>query len=163
MALTGCASWFESEPEVTEQPSSPPSVALISQAYTASTEQMVQRAVELAVQSSNIETRKDDAVADRQIKKDGTLEVVRVSAWAMGVGFIVFLAGGVIPGGRAAGGWTIALGAAIATLAPWLNDILGDDQVRIAGYAAFSILAGAVALGGSWWFLDMVRDAVRRK
>lgn len=109
--------------------------------------------------------RSADQASDRGIKEAALYEVVRYAAWAMGAGFFVFLLGGFlpIPGLRTAGASTVALGAAIATLAPWLNDLLGDQDVRLAGYAAFSILAIAFAAGGAWWFLDKVRDETRRR
>lgn len=115
-------------------------------------------------QGAAIIERSADAASARDIKEAALLEVVRYSAWAMALGFVAFLLGGFlpIPGIRAAGGWTVALGAAIATLSPWLNDLLGQERVRVAGYVAFSILALALAAGGAWWFIDKVKDEVEK-
>lgn len=175
LALTGCASWFEPSDEevVTQAPvtyapaATPadfgwpaiPSLAEVSrQIATSPLPNAVKDAAKIVEGSA-------DAAVDRSVKHGALVDVVRVSAWAMGLGFLVFLFGGFIPlpGMRAAGGWTVALGAAIATLAPWLNDFLGDSEVRWAGYAAFGILAVALSIGGSWWFLDKVRDLTRKR
>lgn len=120
---------------------------------------------EAVAQGAAIVERSADAASARDIKEAALLEVVRYAAWAMALGFVAFLAGGFlpIPGIRAAGGWTVALGAAIATLAPWLNDLLGQERVRVAGYIAFSILALALAAGGAWWFIDKVKDEVEKE
>lgn len=127
-------------------------------AASPSTPSAVTRAAEIVERSA-------DAASARDIKEAALLEVVRYAAWAMALGFVAFLAGGFlpIPGIRAAGGWTVALGAAIATLAPWLNDLLGQERVRVAGYIAFSILALALAAGGAWWFIDKVKDEVEKE
>ena len=115
--------------------------------------------------AAEIVERSADAASARDIKEAALYEVVRMSAWAMGLGFLAFLLGGFLPlpGIRSAGGWTVALGAAIATGAPWLNDLLGTENARIAGWFAFAILAFALAGGAAWWFLDKVRDAAAKE
>ena len=128
------------------------------------TAQVAKVGQDAVAQGAAIIERSADAASARDIKEAALLEVVRYSAWAMALGFVAFLLGGFlpIPGIRAAGGWTVALGAAIATLSPWLNDLLGQERVRVAGYVAFSILALALAAGGAWWFIDKVKDEVEK-
>lgn len=179
VALTGCASWFtpsrvteaaqSSQISVTPVPQplprpadlglwpAIPELKVVVAEVKAASPEVVKQAVEI------VETSADKASV-RDIKEAALYEVVRYAAWAMGLGFLAFLFGGFlpIPGIRTAGGWTVALGAAIATLAPWLNGLLGNERVQLAGYAAFAILAIAFALGGAWWFLDKVRDETRR-
>lgn len=123
-----------------------------------STPSAVTRAAEIVERSA-------DAASARDIKEAALFEVVRMSAWAMGLGFLCFLLGGFLPfpGIRTAGGWTVALGAAIATLAPWLNDLLGTENARVVGWFAFALLAFALAGGAAWWFLDKVRDAAAKE
>jgi len=177
LALTGCASWFKpsSADQAAQLPATAqattlparqvdlglwpaiPSLETVAAQVAQSTPAVIKQAVDIVERSA-------DAASARDIKEAALYEVVRYAAWAMGAGFLVFLLGGFvpIPGIRAAGGWTVALGAAIATLAPWLNEFLGNERVRLAGYAAFSILALAISAGGAWWFLDKVRDETRR-
>lgn len=170
LLLTGCASWFESpvkevkaDPLVTVKPLDLPQPA-IPNFLNVSKQISEMRLPGYAKDAAKIVENSADAAIDRAAKQGAIVDVVRVAAWAMGLGFLVFLFGGFIPlpGMRAAGGWTVALGATIATLAPWLNDFLGDTEVRWAGYAAFSILAISLSIGGAWWFLDKVRDLTRR-
>lgn len=115
--------------------------------------------------AAEIVERSADAASARDIKEAALFEVVRMSAWAMGLGFLCFLLGGFLPfpGIRTAGGWTVALGAAIATLAPWLNDLLGTENARVVGWFAFALLAFAIAGGAAWWFLDKVKDAAAKE
>ena len=137
-----------------------PDLASVAQAIAAnpSTPSAVTRAAEIVERSA-------DAASARDIKEAALFEVVRMSAWAMGLGFLCFLLGGFLPfpGIRTAGGWTVALGAAIATLAPWLNDLLGTENARVVGWFAFALLAFALAGGAAWWFLDKVRDAASKE
>lgn len=180
LTLTGCASWFKPS-KVAEAVSPPPAPVSSLPALPSRPEglglwpaipsfEVVARQIaessapSVVKQAAEIVERSADNASVRDIKEAGLYEVVRYAAWAMGLGFLAFLMGGFlpIPGIRAAGAWTVALGAAIATLAPWLNGLLGNERVQLAGYAAFSILALALAVGGSWWFLDKVRDSTRK-
>lgn len=179
LALTGCASWFR--PSKVAEAATPSQVSATSiplpQPRPADlglwpaipdlksvSKQIVESSPDVVRQAADIVERSSDNASARDIKEDALYQVVRMSAWAMGLGFLAFLLGGIlpIPGIRTAGAWTVGLGAAIATLAPWLNGFLGNERVQLAGYAAFSILALALSVGGSWWFLDKVKDLTRR-
>lgn len=180
-SLTGCA-WFgrTATPdeihippvEAVKPPSTPPvsrpadlslwpaipDLQVVAKEIVAASPKVVQQAAAVVERSA-------DNASVRDIKEDALYQVVRMSAWAMGLGFLVFLLGGFLPfpGIRTAGGWTVALGAAIATLAPWLNDLLGTENARIVGWFAFALLAFALAGGAAWWFLDKVRDAAAKE
>jgi len=126
------------------------------------------RSVELARESAALAKADADAAANRARLASSVSEVTRLSSWAMGLGFAVFI-GSSIPflapwlgSLRKAAGLTVALGAAVATLAPWLADLLGHEQVLYAGYAAFAIIALSASVAAGWYILDAVRDAVRK-
>ena len=165
IALSGCAFWrTDAKRNVQKEEAPAKSVVFLEHAAASKTEDMFARSIELALQSSNLEEKKADGDNGRLVKANSVGLVTRYAAWAMGLGFIAFLFGGMlpIPGIRSSGAWTVGLGAAIATAAPWLSDFLDDDKVKLAGYASFSILALAVSIGVSWLILDKVRDEANK-
>lgn len=169
LALTGCASWFKpSKPEPTPEPAKVEAVTLAHTvpslppfgASIGITPEDIAKAVDAARQTVDLTDRSKDSAADRTAKLGALSDLSRVSAYAVALGFLAFLASGFvpIPGLRTNALLTIGIGAAISVAAPWLNDILGDDKTRTISYAAFGIVAISAAVGLGWYIIDKVKD-----
>ena len=165
LLLSGCASWFTSEPEP-EQPAVPaitaptvPSLPAFGSSIGIAPEDIA-NAVDTARASLDLTDRSKDAAADRVAKLGALSDLSRVSAYAVALGFLAFLASGFlpIPGLRTNALLTIGIGAALSVLAPWLNDIMGDDNTRTIAYVAFGIVALSAAGGLAWYIIDKVKD-----
>jgi len=165
IVLTGCC-WFQDEapaPDDVVIPARDEAVKAITMPSLANlhvTPELVAKSVDTARQTVDLVNRTKDAAADRVVKVESVTDLSKVAAYAVGLGFLAFLASGVlpIPGLRATALWTIGIGAAISVLGPWLSDVLGDDNVRYISYAAFGIVALSASVGLGWYIIDKVKD-----
>lgn len=163
LLLAGC--WSSDLPEV-EIPTVPARDAVVQAVTMPSladfkvTPEMVAHSVENVRKTVIIADTSKDSSAERIVKAGSVTDLSRVAAYAVGLGFLAFIVSGVlpIPGLRTTALSTIGIGAAIAILGPWLNDILGDDNARTISYVAFGIVAISASIGLGWYIIDKVKD-----
>lgn len=156
LLLAGC--WSSDLPEV--EPPVVPARDAVVQAVTMPDLQKIPAEVAKAAEVVQVVTKANDATGERISKIQSMTDLTRVAAYAVALGVVAFLASGVfpIPGLKANALATIAIGAAIGVVAPWLNDILGDENARTIAYVAFGIVAISAALGLAWYIIDKVKD-----
>lgn len=156
IALSGCSWWSVDD---VEQPVVPARDAVV-QAITMPDLQKLPAEVAKAADVVQVVTKANDATGERISKIQSMTDLTRVAAYAVALGVMAFLASGVfpIPGLKANSLATIAIGAAIGVVAPWLNDILGDENARTIAYVAFGIVAISASIGFAWYIIDKVKD-----
>ncbi len=167
LSLAGCWSWSDDAEDkvVPARDAVVEAITMPSLADLKVTPEMVAQSVENARQAVSLSDKSKDSAGERVAKLESVTELSRVAAYAVGLGFLAFLLSGVIPipGLKTTALLTIGIGAAIAILGPWLNDILGDEKARTISYIAFGIVALSASIGLGWYIIDRVKDETEGK